>query len=153
MWGPNGTLLPDQTRDCEPQPAYLANLPTDTDALLDYVRGRAGSDPSDQLVFSKIAELLQTSYLPPEVRAALISAVATIPGVSVGDTATDAAGRTGITVVHSDGGVRQELLFAPDTYEFLGAQLDAGPNGPDSVSLHPSAVLRIDIVDQPRQLP
>jgi hypothetical protein len=65
-----------------------------------------------------------------EVRAALYQALAKIPGVTVLQGATDAAGRRGVAFVRaaaiegsgSSGWLRLEVILGRDTYQYLGAR-------------------------------
>jgi hypothetical protein len=115
-----------------------AAVPTDPDGLLaaiyqlvedpDCAPIRVGDTVQDR-AFLLIDGMLQT-VMPPEVQTALYQALAKIPGVRVGQGATDAAGRRGVAFSRaaaiegpgSSGWLRLELILDPDTYRYLGAR-------------------------------
>jgi len=98
-------------------------------------------------------ELLRESYLPPAQRAALFRAVKLIPGVELVAQATDAAGRSGVGVgfVDPKRGTREQLIFAPDTYRYLGERsfvVDAAKaQAPVGSQLAGTAELSITVAD------
>ncbi|WP_405907193.1 CU044_5270 family protein [Streptomyces sp. NBC_00828] len=99
----------------------LQTLPTDPDKMLDWLHKQSdGGKSEDQNTFVLVGDLSYESLLPPDVGAALYRAAAEIPGVTVVQDAVDADGRHGIAVAREDDGIRQELIFDPKTYEFLG---------------------------------
>jgi len=115
-----------------------AAVPTDPDGLLAAVY-QLVEDPACSLIpvgdtvqdraFMLIDGMLQT-LMPAEVRAALYQALGKIPGVTVVQGATDAAGRRGVAVARaaaiegpgSSGWLRLEIILDPDTYRYLGAR-------------------------------
>jgi hypothetical protein len=115
-----------------------AAVPTDPDGLLAAVY-RLVEDPEcapilvgdtvQDRAFMLIDGMLQT-VMPPEVRAALYQALAKIPGVTVAQGATDAAGRRGVALARaaaiegpgSSGWLRLEVILDRDTYRYLGAR-------------------------------
>ncbi|HTI22269.1 MAG TPA: CU044_5270 family protein [Kutzneria sp.] len=113
---------------------YLTTLPTDPTALRKLIYAEAQNELGDekgpnarqlytvdQWAFQLIGRLVGGA--PPTLKAALYRVAATVPGVvSVNDT-TDAAGRHGIGVAHSDnnGGDRTTLIFDRTTYQFMGS--------------------------------
>jgi hypothetical protein len=187
---------------CTPVPAYRpAAVPTDPDALLAYayqhsaVGQRGGCvwivkpDSGDvfgdgcvlssehQRAFMTFTELLYQNHAPA-MQAAVFRAAARIPGVELKTGVLDAAGRPGIAVARTDLGTREELVFDPQTYAFLGhnsivAEFDpasvriAGGGQPDPAVIerivkrrgNPGdviqkwAVLGIDVVDRAGQRP
>ncbi|OLB77280.1 MAG: hypothetical protein AUI14_16520 [Actinobacteria bacterium 13_2_20CM_2_71_6] len=163
---------PGHTEECTPYPAYRADLPTDAEAMLRYLY-RPGDDAgdiepdvsADQKAFMRVAEVIRTSLPAPAVQAAVFRAAARIPGVTVIQDATDVAGRHGVAVARTDGGVRAELIFDGSTYQYLGTNesivdADAFSHGNLIVhGLHPGdvyhqeAILRAALVDRPGQLP
>ncbi|MFD0573154.1 hypothetical protein ACFQ0T_32915 [Kitasatospora gansuensis] len=60
--------------------------------------------------------------MPGKLAAALYQAAARIPGVVLVDSATDAAGRTGIAIARTNpaSGSRDEIIFDRTSYAFLG---------------------------------
>jgi hypothetical protein len=115
-----------------------AAVPTDPDGLLAAVY-QLVEDPAcapilvgdtvQDRAFMLIDGMLQTVQ-PPEVRAALYRALAKIPGVTVAQGATDAAGRRGMALARaaaiegpgSSGWLRLEVILDRDSYRYLGAR-------------------------------
>ena len=113
-------------------------VPTDPDGLLAAVY-QLVEDPAcapipvgdtvQDRAFLLIDGMLQTVQ-PAEVRAALYQALAKIPGVTVVQGATDAAGRRGVAFVRaaaiegpgSSGWLRLEIILDSHTYRYLGAR-------------------------------
>jgi hypothetical protein len=113
-------------------------VPTDPDGLLAAVY-QLVKDPAcapipvgdtvQDRAFMLIDGMLQTVQ-PAEVRAALYQALAKIPGVTVVQGATDAAGRRGVAFSRaaaiegsgSSGWLRLEIILDSDTYRYLGAR-------------------------------
>ncbi|MEU7903431.1 CU044_5270 family protein [Actinoplanes sp. NPDC049118] len=184
---------------CTPEPAYQpGRVPTDADRLLAYVYTLAadrpvlvsvGSGPdgrprgfvrlsADQRAFTGIAEILYKNHLPA-VQEAAFRAAGRIPGVQVRRDVTDAAGRAGVAVTRTEAGTREELLFDPITYTYLGhniigAEFDPageqvlsspdrrkgatritrlGPNPKAGDVIYKSALLRVAIVDKAGKRP
>ncbi|MFE6055194.1 CU044_5270 family protein [Kitasatospora sp. NPDC056446] len=103
---------------------YLRTLPTDPQELLRKIYTEtegAGSGP-DQQAFVTIADLVREQAVPGKLAAALYQAAARIPGVVLVDSATDAAGRTGIAIARTNAatGSRDEIIFDRGSYAFLG---------------------------------
>jgi hypothetical protein len=183
---------------CKPQPAYQpGRIPTDAAGLLQYVYATAAAEPGwvsvgpgpdglprgfvrlsdDQRAFNEIAELLHRNLLPAVQEAAFLAA-GQIPGVQAHRNVTDAAGRAGVAVTRTEAGARQEMVFDPATYRYLGqniiaAELDLagakvvrspkvqhgyvefrdGPNPKPGDVIYKFALLRIAIVDKAGQRP
>jgi hypothetical protein len=113
-------------------------VPTDPDGLLAAIY-QLVQDPEcapilvgdtvQDRAFMLIDGMLQTVQ-PAEVRAALYQALAKIPGVTVVQGATDAAGRRGVAFVRaaaiegpgSSGWLRLEIILDSHTYRYLGAR-------------------------------
>ncbi|GIH60000.1 CU044_5270 family protein [Microbispora siamensis] len=99
----------------------LKKLPADPEKMRGYLYDRPhGDNPPDTGAWTAVGDLLRETYVPAPQRAALFKAAATIPGVTVTENVEDAAGRTGIGVGRISGGVREEIIFDPSTYELLG---------------------------------
>jgi hypothetical protein len=115
-----------------------AAVPTDPDGLLAAVYQLVENpacapvlvgDTVQDRAFMLIDGMLQT-VMPPDVRAALYRALAKIPGVTVVQGATDAAGRRGVALARaaaiegtgSSGWLRLEVILDSDTYRYLGAR-------------------------------
>jgi hypothetical protein len=113
-------------------------VPTDPDGLLAAVY-RLVEDPAcapvpvgdtvQDRAFMLIDGMLQT-LMPAEVRAALYQVLAKIPGVTVAQGATDAAGRRGVAFARaaaiegpgSGDWLRLEIILDPGTHRYLGAR-------------------------------
>ncbi|MER6910560.1 CU044_5270 family protein [Streptomyces sp. NPDC000594] len=150
--GARGATLNDPTH------ALVAALPTDPDALLRLIRhgtrGR-GQDP-DQQAFATIGDLLAESWAPPEVSAALYRTAARIPGVTVVERATDAAGREGIAVARTAHGEQRQWIFDRSDYAFLGertVRTRTGAAGTAGAVTGSSAVLTRAAVDRAGEIP
>lgn len=144
---------------CKPTPGYQSDLPTDANRMRAYLYGRAGAtkNPVDQQVFKEAVALIREARLSPATLAAVYQALATIPGVSVLEKATDPAGRTGIAVTATSvQGARTELIFDRKTYAFLGERMvlvrDQDGLRAGQV-LDSAAVLTVAIVNRAGQLP
>jgi hypothetical protein len=115
-----------------------AAVPTDPDGLLAAVYQLVenpdclpilGGDNVQDRAYLLIDVMLQ-AVQPPEVRAALYRALARIPGVTVAQGATDAAGRRGVAFTRaasiefsgSSSWLRLEIILDNDTYRYLGAR-------------------------------
>ncbi|MFE7532508.1 CU044_5270 family protein [Kitasatospora sp. NPDC057542] len=140
--------------------AYVAALPTDPDALLARIHAdTAGLGPGpDEEAFRTVGDLLREQIAPPAVSAALYRAAAKIPGVTVIDSVTDAAGRPGIAVARRDGGgkVESQWIFDRADYTFLGERTVALADGSTFKKgdiTGQMAVLARAIVDQPGTRP
>ena len=158
-----------------------AAVPTDPDGLLaaiyqlvedpDCAPIPVGDTVQDR-AFMLIDGMLQTVQ-PAEVHAALYQALAKIPGVTVVQGATDAAGRRGLAFVRaaaievpgSSRWLRMEIILDPNTYRYLGARHvvtrdhflpDMGPRGTrfrKGQVLISRAQLALAVVDAPCQRP
>jgi hypothetical protein len=183
---------------CVPEPAYQpGHVPTDPVRLLAHVYAIAAAEPmwvsvgqglhkmprgfvrlsDDQRAFAEIAEILYKNHLPA-VQEAAFRAVGQIAGVQVRGNVADAAGRTGVAVTRTEAGTREELVFDPTSYQYLGhniigaefdlsgatvvsapdsgtgtSQIWSGPNPKPGEIVYKSALLRIAIVDKTRQRP
>ncbi|MFG1955393.1 CU044_5270 family protein [Micromonospora sp. NPDC048830] len=151
-WGPDGTLL-NSTRPCTPTPAYLSDLPTDAAAMLTYLqRMSEGAEASSEQTFANVGVLIRRGYLPAQSRAALYEAATKIPGVVASPAVTDAAGRSGIGVSLAGKIDRYDLIFDPQTYQFLGWQVVPGDANAVQQTRR-EVVLDVAIVDRAGQTP
>ncbi|MFD5712731.1 CU044_5270 family protein [Streptomyces pharetrae] len=140
---------------------HLETLPTDPDAMYDYLRETApeysGQEP-DQAMFELVGQLMRNAIVPPAQAAALYRAVARIPGVTVVEHAVDAAGRQGVAIARQDpdNDIRDEWIFDEETHEFLGERSVASADWSDveeGTVVSNTAVLRRAVVDKPGQRP
>ncbi|MEV6370313.1 CU044_5270 family protein [Micromonospora musae] len=136
-----GRMDPRQTEPCTPSPAYLPDLPTDPDAMLDHLNANYRGEPGDSNALGKdVHDLLASKYLRPQVRAALFEAAARIPGLTVVPGVEDGAGRPGIGIAWSHEGRSGALVFDETSHTFLG-------------TVGTSAVLEVAVVDEVGQRP
>lgn len=106
-----------------PTPPFMAGLPRDPSQLLRRVyhdsagRGRGRDDEA----FVYIRDVLRSGVVPADLRAALFSAAALIPGVRLVSDSVNLDGRHGVAVALSDhGDSRVELIFDPGSGEVIG---------------------------------
>ncbi|MDL4821198.1 CU044_5270 family protein [Actinomadura opuntiae] len=103
--------------------AYLSRLPADPAGMYRHLYSHLGTGPSaDGQAWQNVGSMLTEAYLPAAQRKALFRAAAAIPGVRTVGRAVDAAGRAGIAVSLDvpGSGQRDEYIFAPKTYLYLG---------------------------------
>ncbi|GAA2343904.1 CU044_5270 family protein [Streptomyces cuspidosporus] len=157
---PQRVVVHDVRGERTPRQWYrlLASLPTEPDELLKALREKIVTRPEGNTQaerdFTGVRVLLGSAPLfPPDVQAALYRALATIPGVEVGDhLVKDAAGRDAIAVTHTDVDVadgpvfRHELLLDPQTYAYLGYRMVAAK---DYTYPLPKVPSRVDIGEAP----
>lgn len=107
----------------------LLALPRDPQALYARFHSAAvecqcGNGVDDQ-TFVIAVELLRTTPLPTNLRAAILEATARIPGIEQ-RAERDITGRAGIAVAYHGSQGSQALIFDPATYELLGDREGAG---------------------------
>ncbi|MEU1389267.1 MULTISPECIES: CU044_5270 family protein [unclassified Nonomuraea] len=135
--------------------AYVSKLPTDTEGMRRHLYTQVPDDGlQDYQAWNRVGGLLDESYLPAAQRAALFRAAATIPGVVTVKGARDAAGRTGTAAAMvSPNGVREEYIFDPETYDYLGRRgvvVDAKlADAPVGSVVSSSAQLKVSVADRP----
>jgi len=138
-------------------PAYRADVPTDVDAALKFLYANShGGNPADQQAFITVGDLIRESYLKAESLSAVFAATAKIPGVTLVDDVSDAAGRRGVAVSRTHDGIRHELIFDKTTSAFLGERqivVKDLPHLANGTVLDSTAVLRTAIVERPGQTP
>ncbi|SRR5580765_1467291 len=111
-------------------PKGVAKLPTSPSDLMAYLRARVqGSNSTDEAIFVAVGDMTRMGYVPPAVRAALISVAGALPEV----TATRSGGRT--TLAFVDESTRpgsQSLVFDSGSAALVG---EAGTSpGADNVA-------------------
>ncbi len=144
--------------------AYLASLPTDTDALVKRICPD-GSTPMllNACVFAMAARYLPDVTMPPRLLAAVYRALSRLPYVTVRRDVIDLAGRHDLAIAEAYPGDFQseEILLDPTTYEYRGEQPTwtqggplVSPNGATAVhDTTASARLAAGIVDRPGARP
>jgi hypothetical protein len=100
----------------------LSTLTTDPQELLAVIEEReiVGGPPGDWETFAIVGEMLRETYAPPALRAALYEVVANLPEVEYLGRVKDAVGRPGLAVASTHNGIRQEMIFDPETAQLLG---------------------------------
>jgi RNA polymerase sigma-70 factor (ECF subfamily) len=107
----------------------LLALPRDPQLLYERFHDAAvececGNGVDDQ-TFVVAVELLRTTPLPDDLRAAILRAIALIPGIEQ-HAERDILGRPGVGVAYDGSQGRQALIFDASTYELLGDRNGAG---------------------------
>ena len=107
----------------------LLGLPREPQALYRRFRDaavecRCGNGVDDQ-TFVVAVELLRTTPLPTDLRAAILRAIALIPGIEQHEQ-DDITGRPGVAVTYDGSQGSQALIFDPSSYELLGERSGAG---------------------------
>ncbi|HET8751974.1 MAG TPA: CU044_5270 family protein [Gaiellaceae bacterium] len=104
----------------------LSKVPTDPAKLKQRIENRTipgtGGPPGDAETFQIIGDLLRETSAPPAVRSALYTIVSQLPGVQLIGPTHDQIGRPGIGVAYVSRGLRDELIFDPQTSALLGEQ-------------------------------
>ncbi|GII95483.1 CU044_5270 family protein [Sinosporangium siamense] len=125
---------PDWEKGWRPNYAYLSGLPTEAKAMRDVLDKRVAYEDTlmsgrgerrEFLAFEEVHTLLQDHYVPRAQRAALFEAARSIPGVEIAEGVKDGDGRDGVSLAMTADGVRKEIIFAPETYLYLGARYTA----------------------------
>lgn len=138
--------------------AHLRTLPTDPEKMLKYLRrgfdaNGGGKRDVNLAMWTAAGDLSRESYLPAAQRAALFRALKLIPGVEFVERAEDASGRAGVAVgmVDPNIGVRNQLIFDPQTYRYLGERafvVDAAKaDAPVGSQLAGTAELSVTVAD------
>ena len=102
----------------------LSNVPTDPAKLKELIESRKieGGPPGDAETFTIIGDLLRETGAPPAVRSALYTIASQLPGVQLVGPTHDQLGRPGTGVALVSRGLRNELIFDPQTSALLGEQ-------------------------------
>jgi hypothetical protein len=133
--------------------AYLSKLPTVPAKMYAFLYTGLGNGPAaDEQAWQRVGGDLSEAYMPAAQRAALFKAAQAIHGATMVAKAVDAAGRTGVAAARVDaGGVLDEYIFDPATYQFLGARsvvVDAAKAGaPVGSVLTSTAQLSVTVAD------
>ncbi|MFG3323580.1 CU044_5270 family protein [Streptomyces sp. NPDC048171] len=124
--GPSGKGSMDMKLAADPNATSyreLQEMPTDPDKMYNTVwEATQGQGPTHEAAaLEQIGTMLQGATLLPEVDAALYRAAAMIPGVSVIDSAKDAAGRPGVGLAFGIGDDRDVWVFDKKSLTYLGS--------------------------------
>jgi len=145
----------DQRKTCW-DPGYVTDLPTDPAEMLAYLTPGPVTDINDPAtVFDSAWDLLQGRMVPPEARAAIFEALATLPEHEVITDVETATGDTGTAVGYTYRGetpgtpvYRSEMVFDPETYELIGSRW-VNVRGSQELGIPPgSATLNVAIIEQ-----
>lgn len=129
---PDGELLRAAGGDFYCTPARysdtkMAALSRDPKMLLSAIyemNNGTGGDRKQQVALEEIEDLLWSGIAPADLRAALFSAAALIPGIDITDAAATLNGETGTAIgrIDSGDGVRHDMIIDPETGNFIGAR-------------------------------
>ncbi|MEU4420649.1 CU044_5270 family protein [Actinoplanes sp. NPDC024001] len=117
------------TVECEPEPRYLPDMPTEPDALAAWLKKRNVSVDGTvnvSAVGKEIGELAGGYWLRPAQRAALYRVAAKIEGIKLAPNTRTDDGRvgTGLAWAHpGEGEAKVMLIFDPKTYQLLDDRL------------------------------
>jgi len=160
---PSGTSIGSQSGTIPVSYAGLRALPTSPRALITRLGDLhfphwTGWGPAPVREFSIIEEMLTTYVMPPALTAELYKALAVIPGVTIDRHAVDVAGRPGlgllIAIPPGFGGVIDEIIINPRTYQLAGQQFLNKPHGSSTDRvLSGTAILERSFVSGPGRLP
>lgn len=121
--------VPEALHSMPPQDyPTLAGLPTEPQALLDWLRaqippGIGDNTQRDSLTYSVINSMLRDNVFPSKVKATLLRVLALIPGVTQSTKPVDFDGRPALAVgMVQDGWRHEDILLDPTTHEFLGSR-------------------------------
>jgi hypothetical protein len=110
------------------------DLPSDPDALYERLaRSARGHDSGLGVgMFALVGDALRETASTPAQRAALYEVASRLPGIRLLGQLEDPAGRPGIAVAIDDrvNGIRQTLIFDPDTSQLLAEEQAALANNP-----------------------
>ena len=95
----------------------LKTLPDEVDKLA------ASLAASRRLSVHRIGELTGEALVPPALRRPLYEVAAGLPGAEALASATDMVGRSGPGVARLERGLREELIFDPDSVELLARRM------------------------------
>ncbi|RZU74436.1 hypothetical protein EV384_2899 [Micromonospora kangleipakensis] len=106
----------------------LAGLPTEPQALFDWLRaqvpsGKGDNARRDAVSYAVIKSMLRENVLPSSVKATLLRVLALIPGVTQSTDPVDFDGRPAIAVgMVQDRWRHEDILLDPTTHEFRGCR-------------------------------
>jgi hypothetical protein len=160
LWGPDVAVMlvgpcADERKTCW-DPGYVTDLPTDPAEMLAYLTPGPVTDINDPAtVFDSAWDLLQGRMVPPDARAAIFEALATLPEHEVITDVETATGDTGTAVGYTYRGetpnlpaYRNELVFDPETYELIGSRW-VNVKGSQQLGIPPgTATLNVAILEQ-----
>lgn len=139
-----------------------AGIPTDGDAAYKWIDDQydGSSSNRDEANFVRITDILRTGMVPAAQRAALLAALAKVPGVTVTADVANLDGVKGDAIGRSEPareGARQEIIIDPNTGLVIGERRLAGrgadeiPWGPDGLT--GLSAVQLTVVDAVPDLP
>jgi len=139
-----------------------SDIPTEGDAAYKWIddQYQGGSSNRDEDDFVRITSILHTGMVPAAPRAALLEALAKVPGVTVTENVANLDGVKGVAIGRSEParkGERQEIIIDPKTGLVLGERTLAGqgpwerPLGPDGLT--GLTAFQLTVVDEVPALP
>lgn len=96
---------------------FLKTLPIEVDKLA------ASLAASRRLSVHRIGELMGEALVPSTLRRSLYEVAAGLPGAETLTSASDMLGRSGLGVARLEGGLHEELIFDPDSFELLARRM------------------------------
>jgi hypothetical protein len=150
-----------ERRDCPADSSALDDLPTDAQAMYEYLyrpvaQEFAAGMNADERALSQAAYVLYEGQYSSAVQAAVFEAMKRIPGVTLRFGVADVMGRTGVALAYG-GTTSTELIFDPVSYQYLGVNRKlmwiTMPRDPERAQLTirmaaQEALLRVAIVDK-----
>lgn len=148
--------------DLRPMNDVPAGIPTDGDAAYKWIDDRydGSSSNRDEANFVRITDILRTGMVPAAQRAALLAALAKVPGVTATADVANLDGLKGVAIGRSEPareGARQEIIIDPNTGLVIGERTLAGkgqwerPWGPDGLT--GLTALELTVVDSVPAMP
>lgn len=139
-----------------------SGIPTDGDAAFRWIDEQydGSSLNRDEADFVRITDILRSGFVPAAQRAALLEALAKVPGVTATDGVANLDGVKGVAIGRSEParqGARQEIIIDPNTGLVLGERMLAGtheserPWGP--AGLTGLSAFELTVVDSVPDLP
>ncbi|MFG1646611.1 CU044_5270 family protein [Amycolatopsis sp. NPDC049252] len=127
VYGANDPKKEGTLEDCQPSPAYRADLPTTADSMLAYLETHHSGEKGNTNALGKdVITLAYEHALTPAQYAALFAAAAKVPGLTALDHVTDGSGRPGVGITwpvppgSSPKAKPEVLVFDATTHRFLG---------------------------------
>lgn len=109
----------------------IPEIPSDAAAAYAWIdsQSNGGSASRDEENFVRIVDILTTGLVPAAQRAALLDALASIPGVAATDGVENLDGISGVAIGRNEplrNGSRQEIIIDPNTGQVIGERQITG---------------------------
>lgn len=148
--------------DLRPMNDVPADIPTDAQDAYKWIDDRydGSSSNRDEANFVRITDILRTGMVPAASRAALLGALAKVPGVTITENVANLDGVRGVAIGRSEPAredARQEIIIDPNTGLVIGERTLAG-RAPDQIPWGPDGLtglsaLQLTVVDAVPDLP